>query len=95
MQFLDDARDILFADPADTFTELPSITPETELPTREQADAMLASDAEYQEYQDRLDAEMHAEFDAEMDRRYAEYCEMEYGKIAIESDKADKEVSRC
>ncbi|MCG9133849.1 hypothetical protein J5I95_19445 [Candidatus Poribacteria bacterium] len=89
MLFVDDARDIFFADPADTFT------PITELPTREESDAMLASDAEYAEWQARLEAEANAEFDAEMDKRYAAYCETEAAKVAMDSDKADKEVTRC
>lgn len=92
MQFLNDARFVLFANPADTF---PAESETPELPTRDDADAILASDAEYQEYQDRLDAEMHAELDAHLDKMYAEHCELQNGKIAIESDALDAEVQRC
>ena len=68
MQFLNDARDVLFANPADTF---PPESETPELPTRDDADAMLASDAEYQAYQDRLDAEMAADLDAHLIRNDA------------------------
>ena len=86
---VDDARDILFADPTDTLDSPESLQT-----------LSLDDQIDYAEWQVRV-AKAHvedlkrqkAELDAHIEAEYQEHLDREYGRIACESDKADAAVA--
>lgn len=85
-----DATAILFADPADT-TPAPDFD---NLTLAEQIDYAKWQVTVAQEYLADL-LRKQAEYDAHIDDQYKSHLEIEYGRICCESDRLDKEVSRC
>ena len=79
MNFVDDAREIIFADPAD----LPSLEEQIE---RAEFELKCA-----QAHLDELRAQLAAE-DAHFEAQYQQHLEYEYGRAAMESDAADHEI---
>lgn len=82
MNFVDDARDILFADP-----------PEETLSLEDQIDYAEWCLTVAQAHLDDLKRQK-ANLDAHYDAQYREHCEIENGKIVIESDNADQIIDR-
>lgn len=84
MNFVDDARDILFADP----TDLPSLEAPSLEEQIERAEFELKC---AQSHLDALRAQKAAE-DAHIEAQYQQHLEYEYGKAAIESDVDDHQI---
>lgn len=87
---VDDARDLVFADPPETLD-----APETleTLSLDDQIDYAEWSVTVAQAHLDALKAKK-AELDAHYDAQYREHCEIENGKVVIESDNADQIIDR-
>lgn len=83
MQSLNDARNILFAEPADTFSDT---HPETAIMTLD--DAIDYAEWQVTVAQSHLDdlKRQKAELDREIERQYQQHLDGEFGKVALESD---------
>ena len=84
MNFVDDAREIIFADPAD----LPSLDA---LSLEEQIELAEFELKCAQAHLDELRAQLAAE-DAHYEAQYQQHLECEFGRLSMESDAADREI---
>ena len=84
MNFVDDAREIILADPAD----LPSLDA---LSLEEQIELAEFNLKCAQAHLDELRAQLAAE-NAHVEAQYQQHLDYEYGKAAMESDAADKQI---
>ena len=84
MNFVDDAREIIFADP----TDLPSLDALSLEEQIERAEFELKC---AQAHLDELRAKKAAE-DAHLDAQYQQHLEYEYGRISMESDVDDNQI---